>query len=372
MNRWADGPISSAYFSGPTGIVYSNNVLYICDYNTFVIRKYNINTQTVNTIIGNPSITMSIDGPRSTFKYAFDPTCVNQYGNIYNFNGTFSERFISQATPTSKFDCRAASIYEPTFICVSPDGNKLFFTENTNQLVRCADIVGNQTYTIYNFDVNTFTGGGQYIYGITIDNNGSTLYTTAIDSSYNYIIKIDISRWLSSKATSDVTSTTYKFNKSSPDSEFNSIAIDTSGEKLYICDYSSEVIYRQSISSLTDSNPMDPTLLIDLPGAPNGDTTGVTDITIDASNNIYIADNAAKLIYIYFYTNGQWSSYVYIPLNSTFSPYCISLDSKTNPSILYYTDYHNNICGRILLAPWLAYGNSKSSNSTSSISIRLP
>lgn len=249
-----NGPALSAKFDQPVSLVYLSNALYLQDYWNTVIRKVDLNTNTVSTLVG------------STFGY----NILGYYGNQMATDGTNLYATLSMTNQILKYDfsvkyletlagAAPAALYVDWRGASSADGKK------GRSTVSCAAMVtvGNSIYCADNYTntvrrisrdgtVTTFAGSaGTYAAadGISTDatfnyigsiaTDGTNLYVC--DAGQNTISKIDMGTLAvttiagdlaGSSGTADGVGTSARFNFSTT----YSCSIAIYGQTMYVAD----------------------------------------------------------------------------------------------------------------------------------------
>lgn len=153
ISGWKDGSVATALYSGPIEICAIGNALYVAEYRGMTIRKIDLNTQSVSTVAGQSGAFGSVDGDGLT---------------------------------TAKLS------YINSVFC---DGDKLFFTESSNHVVRWIDLNTGMVTTLAGLAGQSGSQDGigaesRFKYPYDLVKEGNNLYVT--DSQNHTIRKIDV------------------------------------------------------------------------------------------------------------------------------------------------------------------------------------
>lgn len=289
-----DGPAISAQLNYPRGVyVDSSGNIYIADRSNHRIRKVDT-AGTITTIAGNGTIGFSGDGGLATDAQLNFPTgvCVDSLGNVYILNPTNGIQKIDNQTKiiTTMFQPGTSGVIS---VCVDSDRN-VYFYYSIDKTIQKIDITG----TITRFAGGNGSGNGgdggpainaQFglVNGLAVDSAGN-MYIA--DTTYGRIRKID-------KTTGIITA--YANNVANA----NFICVDLSGN-LYVSNTSRSGTVRK-----IDTNKVITTIAGGSGYIYNRDNILASTanlyhpqgVAVDASGNVYIADESNQRIRKLYY-----------------------------------------------------------------------
>ncbi len=146
-----DGEYNRCAFDNPQGIACGENVIYVGDLGTHLIRKIDLKTQTVSTIAGNNrrglTLTKEIPAKDSGLASVFD---LELDGNNLYFTNTGTHQIavldlekdtVRPLVGSGTKDLadglgRNAKLAQPSGLALSPDKKKLYFADSDNSSIR--------------------------------------------------------------------------------------------------------------------------------------------------------------------------------------------------------------------------------------------
>ncbi len=289
------GAATSAQLSGPVGVVIdSSGNLYISDYNNNRIRKVDTSGNISSTVAGtlNRPIGVAIDSGGNLYIADYNNHRIRKVdisGNISTVAGTTRGFSGDGGAATS------AQLNSPQSVEIDSSGN-LYIADSSNHRIRKVDINGNIS-TVAGTSTSGFSGDGgaatsaqlNFPQGVEIDSSGN-LYIA--DYNNHRIRKVDISGNIST-----VAGTTRGFSGdggAATSAQLNrptGVEIDGSGN-LYISDNTNNRIRKVDISGNISTVAGTGTggFSGDGGAATSAQLNRPTDVEIDGSGNLYIAD----------------------------------------------------------------------------------
>jgi len=155
-----DGPLATARFYTPCGVVTYGGNVYVADTGNSTIREIVISTGTVSTLAGSPTVTGSADGTGSAALFSLPYGITTDGTNLYvadTGNSTIRKIVISTGTvstlagsPTVTGSTdgtgAAASFYHPAGITVF--GTTLYVADTGNSTIREINLATGQVSTL--------------------------------------------------------------------------------------------------------------------------------------------------------------------------------------------------------------------------------
>jgi DNA-binding beta-propeller fold protein YncE len=208
-------------FSFPQGITINSTGtrLYVSDTNHHTIRVIDISTAAVTTLSGGTSVSDYIDGTTSSARFSspigltLDSTDSNLYivdsGNEkirkINLSSGIVSTLVGSGDGAADGSGSSGSFFKPSRITIDSTDSNLYITDTNNNLIRKVNISSRATTTIAGLNISRFTSTSKgeftdgigrnsafkYPAGITIDSTDTNLYIT--DRKNNRIRKINIS-----------------------------------------------------------------------------------------------------------------------------------------------------------------------------------
>ncbi|MNK28388.1 Serine/threonine-protein kinase PknD [compost metagenome] len=300
-----NGAKASARFDSPEGLaIDATGNIYIADKNNHVIRKIN-SAGTVSTFAGT-GVAGFADGAGSSAKFNSPwKVAVDGSGNVYvadrdNFkirkitsSGVVSTLAGSTAGYTDGTGS-AAKFMQPLDVALDPSGN-VIVADNTNHRIRKVTPSGVVTTVAGNGTAGYANGTGiaaqfKNPSGVAVDASGNIYVADRL----NYRIrKITTAGVVSSLAGNGTSGTTDAVAASAKFSDPYGITVDASGN-VYVADLISSRIRKIASGQVT-------TISGSIPGDKNGTSTVTrfnqpTDLVIDGTSNIYVADHTNNKI----------------------------------------------------------------------------
>jgi sugar lactone lactonase YvrE len=311
------GTSTSAELSGPSGVaVDSVGNLYIADAGNNVIRKVTAASGIITTVAGNGTQSYSGDGGAATSAELSGPSgvAVDSVGNLYIADaGNNLIRKVTAATGVISTvaghggygysgdggPATSGELSYPSGVAVDSSGN-LYIADSYNSRIRLVSLATGIITTVAGNGAPSYSGDGgpatgaeiNYPNGIAVDSSGN-LYIA--DSFNNLIRKVTVATGIISTVAGDGTFGYSGDGGPATGAELNypsDVAVDSSGN-LYIADEPNERI--RMVSSATG---------IISTVAGNGSVSNVgnggpatsaafnqpTSVAVDSSGNLYIAD----------------------------------------------------------------------------------
>lgn len=295
-----NGNINNSIFNNPYGLVYNNNNMYLCDTHNNQIRKYNLHTNDVSLYSGD-------------------------------LNGNFGSTDIPP-----KFN-------SPAGICIDTN-NTIYITDYNNASIRSIDIQNNVT-TIANLN-NIFTTLYNTPSDIKIDNFNNLFIVNQIANNIIKIPFINSSYDTPYIFAGDSNGTSGYFNGNGLNVRFNypnGLIID-SKNNIFISDTGNNVI--RKITQNGDTTTFCGIYNIN-GGYQDGNANsaifnGISFMTIDSNDNIYICDSANGMIRK-INTNGYVTTLIY----GYRQPHGIIMVNND----FYVTDYATNLLTKLHYEP---------------------
>lgn len=263
----ADGTL--ARFNNPAGLASDGTSIYIADQTNGRIRKMNISTGAVTTLV------TGLQGPSGVAVDSGGNVYVAETSNhvvkIFNSGGTLTSTIGTTNIGNTDSTLTLSSFNTPQGVAVSGSGGSalVYVADTGNNRIRRIDIAGNAVTSIV-------TTGLNFPWGITINSGGTTLYVT---DHNNGLVK--------SVAVPANTVTTLSGSYSAP----RGIAVDSSGD-VYVTQAGTHII-----TKITGGSPA---LLAGSSGSSgyaNGVGTGAVrfnspfGVVAIAPNTLYVSDN---------------------------------------------------------------------------------
>lgn len=231
-----DGPAASAQFYFPSGLCLSSDesTLFVADNANCLIRKINLNTQTVTTIAGVAGAYAYQDdanGLLAKFNQPLDLVLADGDSVMYisdsenhlirklNLNSSEVTTVAGNGSAGSGDGAAlAAGFRNPSGLALSEDGNKLYIADAGNHLIRVLDFYLNTITTLAGTAGSTgsvdnaagLSSSFNVPSGVSLAQNDSVLYV--MDTFNNLIRKIEISSTSVSTIAGSVSTTSNHFS----------------------------------------------------------------------------------------------------------------------------------------------------------------
>jgi len=197
-----DGPLATARFYTPCGVVTYGGIVYVADTGNSTIREINIAAGTVSTLAGSPTGTGSADGTGPAARFSLPYGITTDGTNLYvadTGNSTIRKIVISTGTvstlagsPTVTGSAdgtgAAARFYHPAGITIY--GTSLYVADTGNSTIREINPISGTVSTLAGSPTMTGstngTGAGARFnqpVGIATDSTGTYLYVTDTGNS---------------------------------------------------------------------------------------------------------------------------------------------------------------------------------------------
>lgn len=309
----ADGTGYSARFSSPAGVALgTTGNLYVADSANHTIRKIRADGM-VTTLAGSPTLSGTNDGdgaaarfstPRGVAVDAFENVYIADYGNSalrkITPAGVVTTLAGSPTQPgTNNGTGATARFYGPNTLALGTNGN-FYVADTGNHTIRMATPAGVVTTLAGLAQVpgtNNGTGNAARFYspfGVTADTNGNVFVADTWNHAIRKVTPAGmVTTWAGNPGFSgdaDGTGSAARFNY------LTGVAADGGGN-IYVADYSNQLIRKTtSAGSVTTyagatggSGAVDGTANAARFNYPSG-------VTVDRSNNVYVADHANHTI----------------------------------------------------------------------------
>jgi sugar lactone lactonase YvrE len=171
-----DGTLAEARFNQPWGIVYHNNCLYVAEWSGAKVRKIDIATGEVTTLLPTGIIAF----PRGI--------AVDDAGNVLVTDYTNHKLF--KIAPNGEYEVLAEGIQQPTGVAVGADGNYYVASRGGHSIVKVT--VDGETSVFYNggwddpdpYHITAAPQGGFYA---TIMSHSDICYFPADGSEFSHV-----------------------------------------------------------------------------------------------------------------------------------------------------------------------------------------